>query len=212
MSEQPPADEGGRSLLEDLVDYGFYAPLGAAIRMAESLPELVEKGRSRVEGRIATARLVGRFAVKEARRRVESTFGAPPSAPPESSSRVDQEASLDDGPTRGGDDPPVVRDNAPVTVQREAAAAAQETTAGEQASQGDATRPVARRGDEAPPVEDLAIPNYDSLAASQVVPRLVGLAPDELEAIRRYESAHRRRRTVLSRVTQLQDGPAGATG
>jgi hypothetical protein len=50
----------------------------------------------------------------------------------------------------------------------------------------------------------LAIPDYDSLAASQVVPRLAGLAPDELEAVRQYEAAHRARRTILSRVAQLQ--------
>jgi len=34
--------------------------------------------------------------------------------------------------------------------------------------------------------EDLAIPSYDSLAASQVVPRLDGLTTIELEAVRRY--------------------------
>jgi hypothetical protein len=50
----------------------------------------------------------------------------------------------------------------------------------------------------------LAIPDYDSLAASQVVPRLAGLEPDELEAVRRYEAAHRARRTILNRVAQLQ--------
>ena len=50
----------------------------------------------------------------------------------------------------------------------------------------------------------LAIPDYDSLAASQVVPRLAGLEPDELEAVRQYEAAHRARRTILSRVAQLQ--------
>ncbi len=50
----------------------------------------------------------------------------------------------------------------------------------------------------------LAIPDYDSLAASQVVPRLAGLTADELEAVRAYEAAHRARRTILGRVAQLQ--------
>jgi hypothetical protein len=50
----------------------------------------------------------------------------------------------------------------------------------------------------------LAIPDYDSLSASQVVPRLAGLEPEELEAVRQYEAAHRARRTILSRVAQLQ--------
>jgi hypothetical protein len=50
----------------------------------------------------------------------------------------------------------------------------------------------------------LAIPDYDSLAASQVIPRLAGLTADELEAVRSYEAAHRARRTILGRVAQLQ--------
>ena len=47
-------------------------------------------------------------------------------------------------------------------------------------------------------------PDYDSLAASQVVPRLAGLTADELEAVRAYEAADRARRTILGRVAQLQ--------
>src|SRR3954447_20838962 len=54
--------------------------------------------------------------------------------------------------------------------------------------------------------EDLAIPSYDSLAASQVVPRLGGLSPIELEAVRRYEEARRGRRTVLGKIALLQQG------
>ncbi|HLH47059.1 MAG TPA: hypothetical protein VKV25_07870 [Acidimicrobiales bacterium] len=57
-----------------------------------------------------------------------------------------------------------------------------------------------------PDVASLAIPGYDSLSASQVVQRLDGLAPDELEAVRRYEANGRGRRTILARVTQLQNG------
>ena len=50
----------------------------------------------------------------------------------------------------------------------------------------------------------LAIPGYDSLSASQVVQRLAGLTQDELEAVRSYEEGGRRRKTILTRVTQLQ--------
>ena len=56
----------------------------------------------------------------------------------------------------------------------------------------------------APAPDDLAIPGYDALAASQVVPRLAGLAAEELEAVRRYEAATRNRRTILARIQQLQ--------
>jgi hypothetical protein len=51
---------------------------------------------------------------------------------------------------------------------------------------------------------NLAIPGYDSLSASQVLPRLSGLTPAELEAVRNYELATRGRRTILSKVAQLQ--------
>jgi hypothetical protein len=54
--------------------------------------------------------------------------------------------------------------------------------------------------------DDLAIPGYDSLSASQVVSRLAGLAPDELEAVRAYEAASRGRRTILTKISQLQTG------
>lgn len=56
----------------------------------------------------------------------------------------------------------------------------------------------------APSAEQLAIPGYDSLSASQVVQRLAGLSRDELEAVGAYESAHRARRTILTRVNQLK--------
>ncbi len=52
----------------------------------------------------------------------------------------------------------------------------------------------------------LAIPGYDALSASQVVERLAGLDPEELSAIREYESAHRRRRTILGKIDQLAAG------
>lgn len=56
----------------------------------------------------------------------------------------------------------------------------------------------------APPAADLAIPGYDALSASQVVQRLAGLAPAELEQVRAYEATTRGRKTVLTKITQLQ--------
>jgi hypothetical protein len=50
----------------------------------------------------------------------------------------------------------------------------------------------------------LAIPDYDSLSASQVVPRLVSLSAGELDAVRAYESANRGRKTILNKIDQLK--------
>ena len=57
------------------------------------------------------------------------------------------------------------------------------------------------------PVEavNLPIAEYESLAAIHVVERLGSLRPDELEAVRSFEQGHRARRTVLAKVTQLQE-------
>jgi hypothetical protein len=49
----------------------------------------------------------------------------------------------------------------------------------------------------------LPIPDYDELSASQVVERLDGLDRDSLEAIRRYETDHRGRNTILGKIAQL---------
>lgn len=67
-----------------------------------------------------------------------------------------------------------------------------------------APTPVGPTNGNAPDAESLAIPDYDSLAASQVVPRLAGLSADELDDVRRYEEAHRGRKTILARIAQLR--------
>ena len=54
-----------------------------------------------------------------------------------------------------------------------------------------------------PSESDLAVPDYDSLAASQVVPRLAALSPADLDAVQRYELANRNRQTILNRISQL---------
>ena len=61
---------------------------------------------------------------------------------------------------------------------------------------------------------DLAIPGYEALSASQVVRRLDGLGPTELEAIYEHEAATRGRRTILHRTQQLlghEDAPGPAS-
>ena len=54
-----------------------------------------------------------------------------------------------------------------------------------------------------PAAEALPIPDYDELSASQVVERLDGLDRESLDAIRRYETDHRGRNTILGKIAQL---------
>jgi hypothetical protein len=56
---------------------------------------------------------------------------------------------------------------------------------------------------DAPSSDALPIPDYDELSASQVVERLEGLDRESLDAIRRYESEHRGRKTILGKIAQL---------
>lgn len=52
--------------------------------------------------------------------------------------------------------------------------------------------------------EALPIPGYDTLSASHVVQRLSALSAEDLDVIEAYESAHRARRTVLTKIAQLR--------
>jgi hypothetical protein len=54
-----------------------------------------------------------------------------------------------------------------------------------------------------PASDALPIPDYDELSASQVVERLEGLDRESLDAIRRYETEHRGRNTILGKIAQL---------
>jgi hypothetical protein len=85
-----------------------------------------------------------------------------------------------------------------------------ELVTGAPPTNGGAAAPVAASPsapDAAPPesaaAAQLPIDEYQSLAASQVVARLANLDPAELREVRRFEVAHRARRTVLGRIDQL---------
>lgn len=51
---------------------------------------------------------------------------------------------------------------------------------------------------------NLALEDYDTLAASHIVARLESLSAADLEAIHAYESAGRGRRTILAKIQQLR--------
>lgn len=100
-------------------------------------------------------------------------------------------------------------------AQKQAMSTLDQLAGGSRGSNGAApAEPAAPKSRPVPPVPSvptsgpeaatLAILDYDSLSASQVLPRLHGLSTDELEAVRDYEAAHRGRKTILNRVAQLQ--------
>lgn len=174
-----------KSPLTTLVELMLFAPLGAALLLREQLPKFAVTGRERLESRVRVAKMVGEFAVKTGKQELERRLAGrtAPSAPASASTQASAAAaeSVSQSPAAG--------------VAEAAEAAPASTTA--------TGRPHLEMNE--PPVvaADLAIPGYDSLAASQVVERLGSLAPSELDAVRRYELAGRHRRTILNRIDQL---------
>jgi hypothetical protein len=170
-----------KSPLEQALDLFVYAPLGLALTAREEMPKLAEKGRQRVTGQVMMAKMMGQFAVaqgqKEAEKAVKRFTASPAPAVPAPAAAAASPAPA-----------PAVS----VTSTPSSAASANGSSNG------------SANGGGLPPVGDLAIPGYDSLSASQVVQRLAGLSGEELEAVARYESATRHRKTILTRISQLQ--------
>ena len=180
MAEQPT------SPLDRMLELLVYAPVGLALAAKDELPRLVDRGRRGVASQVLLARFVGRLAVKhgtkEAGRFLEQAM----------------ERVATPGPVGGSGAP------------FEASAAADEpwSPPAPSPSNGNGQDRSGAAAPDAPEEAELAIPGYDSLSAPHVVQRLGGLAESELDAVRRYEEAHRGRRTILSRIAQLQAEPA----
>ena len=181
------ADE--KTPLDQALDVFVYAPFGLALSLRELLPQLAEKGKQQLTGQVTMAKMVGQFAVTQGQTEAEKAFRK---AREQAQTTLEQLGGLA-STTNGGAPPPAPAQAASPSTNNGVRAQTKAKPA--------ATRPVATSG---PGAGELAIPDYDSLSASQVVPRLQGLAADELEAVRTYEADHRGRRTILNRITQLQ--------
>jgi hypothetical protein len=177
-----------KSPLDQALDLVFYGPVGLAITAREELPKLVEKGRERVNSQVTMARVIGEFVVNQGQQ--------------EAAKVVKQVADTLIGL---GIVPPGPSARPPATLPARTSTPSDDAMANAVSGNGKTVSdPVS------PPAssDHLAIPGYDSLSASQVVQRLDGLSNDELEAVRAYESATRGRRTILSKIAQLQAKPA----
>lgn len=160
--------------LDLALDVLVYVPVGLAVSARQWLPQLAARGRERLSGQVTTARVVGQFAVQQGQVQAAKAFDR---------ARTEAQERLGDLGQRSSGEP----DPAAVAAAVSEAAPA-----------------PARAATSSPAGASLAIPGYDSLSASQVLPRLEGLSAPELEAVRAYEAAHRRRKTILGRIEQLQ--------
>jgi hypothetical protein len=179
----------GKTPLEHVLDVCVYAPLGFALEARSLLPKFVDRGRNQ----IVLARVVGKYAVRKGTRATES--------------RVSQAHGHAKGVLRlvgvvpGPDDdaPPATSSNGHHgrATNGGRAPSAREPREPEPTGSADDATPR-------PSADELAIPDYDALSASQVVPRLESLTGEELEAVRGYEASTRGRKTILNKITQLQ--------
>lgn len=216
MTDQPNDKSAPKSPVEAVVEHAVetfvYAPIGLLFEGASLLPQLVEKGRSQV----TMARMLGKFAVDQGRAEATKVAGklqdqaagvleligggvTPPNG-------ADSEAAA---PRPAGRPPAHQAPKTPGAARaaaRQVAGATKRPTTPSSASNGSSAPSLPGGGDAAaaPTTTDLAIPDYDGLSASHVVNRLAGLSASELEAVRRYEAANRGRKTILSKVAQLQ--------
>ena len=211
-----------RTLADRLFDYGVYAPIGIALSVVEELPKLAEKGRQRAAGQVHLARVMGRLAVRQAQRHLNKQFKpatqtAPKAAGPHHEAAQTREPATTESVPRaplqpqssnlkGSRDSPIESEAAGT---RGAGSPPDAVPTRQAAIASDTARPTAHEPAESPKAppraaESLAIPGYDTLAASQVVQRLGSLSAVELDAIARYEMGTRGRRTILHRIGQLR--------
>jgi hypothetical protein len=183
QDDQPEAKDPVAEAVEHAVEVLVYAPIGLLFEGASLLPQLIEKGKSQV----AMARMVGQFAVTQGRGEAEKLAG-----------RLQEQALGVLGQI--SDAVSVVPKSVPAPI----AAVAKVATDTARPPASTAPDSEERLAGVAIDVATLAIPDYDGLSASHVVNRLAGLAPAELESVRLYELANRGRKTILSKVAQLQ--------
>ncbi len=200
MADRTEEASGEVPLSERVLDLLVFVPAGIVASVVEELPKLAERGRSRLGVQMSSARAVGEFAFKaghrELRRRSDGLRqrGAEPA--PRPAGRPEARYPIrtiprnppQRNPSRTGGPPPT----GPAPVPGPSAVPRPGT-------------PTSPANGHVPEVGTLAIPGFDTLSASQVVQRLDGLTRSELVSVRAYETASRRRRTILSRVDQLLD-------
>jgi hypothetical protein len=211
-----------RPIVDLALDVFVFAPAGALASALDDLPAMAAKGRARVDQELRNAQVVGRFAVdmglRQLRRRLEPQTPERPEQASAPQRPPGSPAAAPGTPGGGGGERPGSQAAAPSSPGRR-------SRAPHAPGAPSAPARAPQRSTQAPPVAptvtrdvavDRAIPDYDTLSASQVVRRLDGLGAEELRAVERHELAGRGRRTILHRAQQLlaagPRGPAGGAG
>lgn len=166
-----------------LLAAAVYLPIGLGAKAVEELPDAVD----RVRRELTVARFFGKMVVDRSVAEFRERLTDPAVRPaPRSGPTAMTHPVPVTGDGRTGDDP-----------SDENIASSSTTT-----EPPDATQVAGLSADA------LALPDYDQLPAAHILGKLDGLTPDERDAIRRYEIAHRHRRTVIGKLEQLSAASA----
>jgi hypothetical protein len=191
------ANDANRTPIDQALDLFVYLPVGVVSELSRSIPRFIERGRHELHADAPAG---------DPAEEAESPLGRFDPV-----RRLDRAQAHAFGTLRALGVLPREEHAAPIEApapRPTAAAAVIERSAGDAAPA--AARPAnpANGAVDAPALDPdaLAIPGYDSLSASQVMPRLESLSGDELELVRRYEHASRGRKTILNKIAQLQAG------
>jgi hypothetical protein len=177
--------------IEHTLEVLVYAPIGVGLYLKEMGPTFIARGRAevdrcqaQVQRRTTTARSIGQVAVGFGVPKVRERVGREVDT-----ARQRAQSFLGViGSVTLSDPEPVIQAVPPMP---------------EPSGIEPTPAPPATNGTSAEAAGTLPIPGYDALSASQVVERLNGLSPEELESVRAYESAHRNRRTILGKIDQI---------
>jgi hypothetical protein len=194
--------------IEHTLEMLVYAPIGVGLYLRDMGPTFVnmfvargraeiDRRQAQVQQRTTTAKSIGQvamtFGVPMVRQRVEREVD---SARTRAQSFI---GNISGGETNGA---PSATSAAPPKPAPPAAAPTKPAEANGSNGSNGATNGTATNA-ATPAGDTLPIPGYDALSASQVVERLAGLSPAELDSVRTYEGAHRNRRTILGKIDQI---------
>lgn len=183
-----------RDPIAKLLDVVVFAPIGAFFHGPETVSQLAEKGR----GQVANARIIGKIAIQRGRHEAEQWVNS-------AADTVAAAARAAEGPVADSAARPDATDAPDAGPEdRAGSGRSHETTGGVDTRDRLSHLAMVPDRQDAPSSESLPIPDYDTLSASQVMPRLDDLGRDELDAVSEYERAHRGRMTILSRIAQLR--------
>ncbi|WP_298335322.1 hypothetical protein [Ferrimicrobium sp.] len=175
-------------LKQEVVNRLFYQPIGLLAAVVKTLPNAAEEGRRVVQGPLQTAKFVGDMAAGV----MKARYGT----------------QINDLEERVSDVRRTVEGAADLVFKT-----AQSRVSGFGGDGNVQAEPTDAKPTDAEPTVHEAqgseivggIVGYESMTAAEVIGHLQGLTLDQLGEVEAFELEHRRRRTVLGRVSKLRE-------